>query len=455
MRLLIITFMCRRLASILLLLSMTLPTAGRHRAVRSPGPPAPLILERSFAITDLAILDAFRFERVLAALAARSDVPGMTAEKLFRQWFDTQNPKPGLDASMPHCDDELTGGKPSLNGFAIACPADGGPLATAPFLPDELIPISITNRFDLANGTNCGQYRIAFAKRVSAPQIFHVIFEAALPNPDPSGDLAGCRPVAQFWADLSSVASMEERRARLERFFFDGIDGFAPAIHPDHYHVAPAGIRTVQLGSADLAHFFQYRLIHDGRLYFKPDVLENTPPGDLFDARSTTPRAVAFRTEFLKQVKTLSATDVNLYFMNIPTEFLVADPDPDLALDRLPHYAFTDSLSSAAGMAFRDAIAAEVQKAGSTLTPLEVVERAHTQTCGGCHFGGNRVGDGIVFPIVSVTFAHVSETVVVAGEGGPASRFQISPAMRNVFIPHRMQILRDFLATGKAPGHSN
>ncbi len=448
--------MRRSIAAILLaLVAIAAPTAGRIRVVRSPG--VPLTIERSFAVSDLAILDAFRFERVLAALAERSNVPGMTAEKLFRQWFDTQNPKPGLDATMPHCNDEITGGKASLNGFQIACPADGGPLATAPFLPDEFLPIVITNRFDLASGANCGQYRIAFAKRVSETEIFHVIFEAALPNPDPSGDLGGCRPVAQFWAELSTVHSMDERRARLERFFFDGIEGFPPAIHPDHYRVPPAGVRTTQLStSPNLLHFFQYRLIHESnRLYFKPDVLENTPPGELFDARINTPRAVAFREEFLKHVKTLAAPNVNLYFMNIPAEFQLPDSDPDLAVDRIAHSAFIDSIGSGPGLVFRDAIAAELRKAGSRITPSQVVERAHTQTCAGCHFGGNSVGDGILFPFVAGAFTHVTEFVLVNGEGGAASRYQVSPAMRNVFIPHRMKILQDFLATGKAPVHSN
>ena len=39
--------------------------------------------------------------------------------------------------------------------------------------------------------------------------------------------------------------------------------------------------------------------------------------------------------------------------------------------------------------------------------------------------------------------------------GGTATKFAISPAMKNVFIPHRMKILKDFLLSGKAPVHSN
>jgi len=447
------------------LLSLCLLTgAARRRSVRSTNPIPVLNLERSFAITDRVTLAPFRFERVLDALVARSNVPGMTAEKLFRQWFDTQNPKPGLDASMPHCNDEMTNGKPSLNGFQQACPADGGFLANAPFQPDELIPIAITNRFDQATGANCGQYRIAYALKRGAPQdTFHVIFEAALPNPDPSGDLASCRPVAQFWADLSGIASRDERRVRLEQFFFEGLDGFAPVFDPDNYHIAPAGIRTLQLTAPqNLLHFFQYRLIRECgsasscKLYMKPDVLENTVFGGLFDAHVTTPQAVAFREDFVKQVKTLVIPNVNLYTLNIPAQFLVPDTQPTLE-DEQPSFvgAFTAGLSTTAGLAFRDAIEAESRKAGSTLGANLILTRVITQNCAGCHFGGIPVGDGINFPLAIRDFQQVTEDQIITGEGGPASRFAISGAMSQVFIPHRMQILRDYLATGKAPVHSN
>lgn len=50
---------------------------------------------------------------------------------------------------------------------------------------------------------------------------------------------------------------------------------------------------------------------------------------------------------------------------------------------------------------------------------------------------------------------HVTEDNPEAGEFGPGSRYRISPAMSQIFIPHRMKIVTDFLTTGKAPEHSN
>lgn len=454
----------KRLICVLVALAslFLLTGASKRRSVRSADPQIVLNLQRSFAISDKPILEGFRFERVMNALAERSNVPGMTGEKLFRQWFDVQNAKPGLDASMPHCNDEMTNGKATMNGFSIACPADGGYLATAPFQPDSFLPILITNRFDQAGGGSCGQYRIAYALlRGSALETFHIIFEGALPNPDPSGNLAACRPVAQFWANLSAVSSMTERRARLEQFFFDGIEGFPPLIHPDHYHVGQAGIRTLQLTMPlNLLHFFQYRLIHDCNqgsctLVMKPDLLENNAFGALFDGHVTTPQAVAFRADFVKQVKTLVVPDLNLFSLQIPSSFLVPDTQPSEEAQPSFSGAFNEGMTTTAGLAFRDAIESESRKAGSTLGANVILERVLTQTCAGCHFGGINVGDAIQFPLALRSFQHVTEQQRVTGEGGPLSRYNISPALAGFFIPHRMKILSDFLATGKAPVHSN
>src|SRR5258707_161908 len=71
-------------------------------------------------------------------------------------------------------------------------------------------------------------------------------FERVLRNPNPSAGAAGCRAVAQFWADLSGVDSMTERRARMEHFFYDGIDGFVPVLRPAHFVVGTGRIRTSQ-----------------------------------------------------------------------------------------------------------------------------------------------------------------------------------------------------------------
>jgi mono/diheme cytochrome c family protein len=429
---------------------------GAKRRAVGTGPNVPsLNLQRSFAISDKAILAGFTFDRVLSQLVARSGVSGMTAESLYRQRWDTQNPGPGRDASMPHCDDELTNGKPSHNGFPRRCPTMEGVLVNEAYRPEDFFAIAITNRFDLADaaGTTCGQYRIVFAHRNEPPlQPLHIIFEGALANPNPAAGLASCRPVAQFWADLSAIDSMDERRVRLERFFFDGIPGFAPVVDPAHYRHAPAGIRTLQ-SRGDSQRFYQFRVVTErGRLFMKPDVLENLPFDRLFDASLAGERGERFRAEFLKHVSTLATRDVNLYHMAIPAEFLMVESDPDVGNDEpafIYSIPFTRGLNSSAGLAFREAINAELRKSGSALPAAKVIMRAETQNCVGCHSIRGDVGEGVTFPPGLGDNQQVSEVQVAAG------RFAISRAMEDVFIPHRMQILRDFLLTGKAPVHSN
>jgi hypothetical protein len=48
---------------------------------------------------------------------------------------------------------------------------------------------------------------------------------------------------------------------------------------------------------------------------------------------------------------------------------------------------------------------------------------------------------------------HMYENFTEGGEGG--LRYMISLAMKDVFIPHRMQVLERFLLTGAPPVHSN
>src|SRR5689334_19621888 len=167
-----------------LLVCCLLLTVAARRRVISPAPAAPPIdLRRSLVITDPAILDGFDLQRVLQALIDRSGATSTTPLSLYQQWFDTQNPKPGMAvADAPHCDDFLTNGKPSFNGFPRRCPTPEGILALSnPFAAHDYTPIGITNRFDLtpADGSNCGQYRIVYAKMDGGTPGRHVriIFE--------------------------------------------------------------------------------------------------------------------------------------------------------------------------------------------------------------------------------------------------------------------------------------
>jgi hypothetical protein len=449
----------RILGCVLVLVTLS----GAKRRAIDVTPPRELTIERSFAVTDKSILAAFPLDRVLATLVANSVTPDLTPERFFRQMFDTQNPGPGLDASMPHCDDELLGGLPAQNGFRRRCPTAESFYATQPYNPSEFEPVGLINRFDMADagGATCGQYRIIF-ERKNVEQLVNIIFEGGLRNPHPEQGLAACRDVAQFWAGLSSVDSIAERRARLEEFFLKGIPGFPPVVHPDHYRDAPNGIRTMHWPIVDPVRFYQFRVVNgcEGgacRLFARPDGLENMPSSRFLDATDTSDRATRFRAHFLEQIPNLVKPDVNAFFMTTPDEFLVAENESG---DGIPHATMSNGFSRAnrtpQGIAFWNQVQKKIHDAGSNLWAEDVMIRATSTNCGGCHvaFETAVLGDGLFFPRSTPLFQQVSRTVFEKGDEGPASRFAISPAMREVFIPNRMRILTEFLKSGKAPERS-
>lgn len=444
-------------AAVFLTLVAATGTPRRH-ATTPPSAITTLDARRSFVITDVALLEGFTFQRVLDQLVARSGVPNITTAQLYRQWFDTQNPKPGLaDASAPHCDDFTTNGAPSFNGFPRRCPTPEGALAASPFTAGEYIPIALVNRFDQApaDGANCGQFRLIFARKLPSGQKLHIIFEPVLRNPNPSAGLAGCRAVAQFWAGLTSVDSPAERRAKLESFYFDGLPGFPPVIDPDLFSAASGGgIRTIQIaGGGTGLRMFQFRLTKDCStactLRMTPDTLQNFPFAPLFDASRTFPGTQAFQDAFIQQIPNLAVHDVNEYFMEIPRDFLIADSDP---IDSV-NFGGSFNLGKGTSPGFRNRIQDKLTSIGSALTPEQIVLRADTQDCIGCHFVSGSIGDGLSLARSLDTFQHVTEDFPEPGELGQP-RYVISTAVRDVFVPHRMKILIDFLNSGKAPVRS-
>ena len=234
-----------------------------------------------------------------------------------------------------------------------------------------------------------------------------------LPNPNPSEGLAACHAVAQFWADLSNVGSISERRAKLDAFFFNGIDGFGPVIDPDHFTaVSGGGIRTMHNAKAPLGNrFYQFRLAKRGdQLIAVPDVLQNMPYGRFFDATYDTETARRFRDAFIANVGSLAIPDDNLAFMNIPRDFLLVESNPgESEIDVVFEIPFLASQLSTEGRAFSTRISAELRRSGSRLSPTDVVKRANQLSCAGCHFFRGNVGN-------TEFYQQISESIIEAGE---------------------------------------
>jgi hypothetical protein len=92
--------------------------------------------------------------------------------------------------------------------------------------PHGMKPLALFNRFDLApdNWAHCGEHRIVYAHEPdSEGDRFLLIFEAVVPNPNPSAGKEGCRAIAEFWAGLSATGLSDTDVAeRLSAFYYDG-----------------------------------------------------------------------------------------------------------------------------------------------------------------------------------------------------------------------------------------
>jgi len=437
-------------AAVPVLCFVFLVAATRRRAVAPPTVgPVNIVINRSMVLTDPAVIDGITLQRVLEALIDRAGV-NMTPLDLYKQWFDTQNPKPGMFvADAPHCDDFITDGKPSFNGYVRRCPTPEGILATTdPFLAHDYVTLGVINRFDQtpADGSNCGQYRIIFERRdhnVATSKV-DVIFEGVLPNPNPPAGIFACRAVAQYWADLSNVDSALERRTRVERFFFDGIPGFEPLLMQEHLtNGGRVRNKHVTSAHAGIPRFYQFLVEKrcsgsNCRLVMQPDVLENATFGALYDASLDTPYGTQFREEFIRAIPTLALKDIN-YYVNFSKQALLVESDPSddfITFAAGPPYGHGVATSQA-GKDFDARVRAELARIGSTLTPQQLTARADTQHCTGCHLGGTPIGDGMLFPRAS-NDSHVTPS-------------GMSQALQDVFAPNRAKILRDFLMFGTPP----
>lgn len=414
---------------------------------------------RSLAVTETAILSGFTAQSVFDQLAAQNGPGGFSGVQLFRQLWDTQNPAPGKSdlmavTSYAHCSDN--GG--TLNGAPYACrPGEGAEANdTTSATLSTYTAVGLYNRFDLApsDGANCGEYRVVFAK-TGGPRNF-IIFEAVLPNPQPVRGLEGCRPIQNFWASLTADTNVASRANKLHHFYFDGTDGLGtllspiPVIHIDNY-----GGRSSNTGQVRTNQFIAPPwMLHEFKLQhacfststtsscatkFTPVTVKTNPFGGLFNPASTDSRAASFQSQFVSQVASLAINDVNTFNYTVPDTFNAGQSDaqttnvPDNYLAQFGTGAST----------FRTNIQNQLTALGSSLTPDQIVARAQSQSCGGCHqrSTGTSMGGGITFPL-STGFVQSSEFTETGPDG---QRFRISTALTGTFLPHRQQVVVNFL----------
>jgi len=418
---------------------------------------------KSIFVSDVEILKLFTFDELMETLVKDSGSRTLTKERLFQQWWDTANPKATftLPFGGPNCDSGL------LNAFPYTCPRNEGQQVMfnpfGPATPATYTAIALSNRFDLTTppekgGTDCGEYRIVFERNSGATDLKNrnlIIFEAVLPNPHPyPHSLKGCRPIQDFWEDLSRPGLPVAARAkRLHEFYYHGLPnaGVRPVVLAKHYGSATRNaegqVRTNQFMSGTAPQIWMLRQFHivnraEG-MKFMPVPVATNPPGSLFDETVSQPLGNGFRSDFLSQVASLSNPDIHLISMETASKYddgesEEAPPPTPAPMDYATAFANSPT--------FRAAIQGKIAS-GSTLTPDNIVARAQTQTCAGCHHISVNVnlGGGLTWPsTLPPTFTH-EQLAEPQMEGSEGPRYQISDALKNTFLPFRKHVIDTFL----------
>lgn len=415
-------------------------------------------------VHDPAVLAGFKLERVLKQLLALGDDSVTTPEQLLQQLFDTENTTLGGSfPGVPHCDDATNSA--FKNGPAVDCPRAEGALARSAGLltegsPDYFAPIAVVNRLDLmpSNLQTCGEYRIIFAKqsgRTDPENRVFLVFEGALQSPSPSLD--ACRPVAEMWASLDDEKDPAVLAQRLERFYFTGLPGILPLVHPqnlglfamddDPYGASRGQVRLSQNMQAP----FEMREFHIAatspggapRMVFLPATVKNNPLPELFDPSTSTPLAAQFRGQFAEQVESLSATSVagvrmatgNMYAAG---ESAIGGAAQASYWGRLTSGGDATDFLGGIDLQLKALNAGSACPPGDPLTARSILDRAAVQTCAGCHapthfLGADRkIGCGLVWPN-SLGQVHIDE------------HGTLSPALTEVFMPRRAAVMTTYL----------
>lgn len=436
-------------------------TTGELEAAAQPVPT--IDARRSLAITELPILARFSFERVMSQIVATSGVTGLAPRQLFQQWWDTQNPAPGLGLGA-HCDDAGS----TLNGFPYTCrpaPAEGAQATCDPFVagsPCAYIPVGLFMRFDLApeDGRHCGEYRVVYAKesgRTDGSDRNLVIFEAAARNPHVNQGIRGCQKLVRAWADLSAMSDLEDRADLLETIYFDGFQEFDPIIQASNFGDNPLGagqVRTNQFMQSVSPRVWSLREMKIATrcaggscaLRFEPVSAKTNPFGALFASPSADPRAAAFQAELLTRIAGLTASSISGIGLDVSDVYNSGQSE---AANSVTETQYPFHFGTGASP-FRAALTTSLVPGG--LGADDLVDRVQAMSCAGCHrfSNGADIGGGLTWP-ASLGFTHVSERDVDLEGVGGVTRYALSVALTDHFLPHRRQLAQDFLANVPRP----
>ena len=417
----------------------------------------------ALVITDPVVLAKVPLQRVVEQINQQSGI-AMTATETMQRLFDTMNDSSaGKFTDGFHCDDIGSPAFQTKSEDTFTCPrAEGALASTDAFFqqghPDSFFPVAIVNRFDLTttDGTRCGQYRVIYAKQsgLTDPnnRVF-LIFEASMLSPSP-GCLESCRPLATYLKDLEGRTSTEIAD-RIDQLFFVGLEGFLPVVHPMHYGLGAddtgyggheGGQVRVSMHMEDPWDMREMRLGFNGagdQIAFVPTTVKNNPAASSFDPTNPSWSGELVRNEMIPMsLHTLAAGELTAIQMFTPLEANAVES----VLGGEKKSDFFTAATAAGDTSFVETIDSMLEGSGFGADcpvddPLDgeaILKRATALSCAGCHapkemLGEDRgIGCGLTWPD-SIGQSHVTE------------KSELSPALTEVFLPHRAKVMETFL----------
>ncbi|HEX6014689.1 MAG TPA: hypothetical protein VFY87_23430 [Geminicoccaceae bacterium] len=473
----------------------------------------PSLVAHSDAIMDTTFADAglsggdpterlFSLKHTIGAILESAQAPNTPAarEAFLQTMLDTFQRTPALmlnrEAGVLMPFDSRTGEPTRLTPAGLL---DDGPASAI-----GMEPLAVFNRFDLApaNWSHCGEHRIVYGKRnpdvPSPPNRFLLIFEAAVPNPDPAAGEAGCRPITEFWAGLSGISDEGEVAKKLAAFFYEGktdpqlatADLAGPVVSFRNY--GGDGSRGQVRGNLFMEFPWQLRewltqLTFDpagNQLEFVVETVKDNPLAELYGDQLTTDildanipaAATALHGDFVQALKSDISQNLmseetekhqslkeGLDEFNLGTDPTAAVDEPKILLntialgsdDRFNEHQSTslgpdDEPRLLAGSKMRTVLGqlAAIPTTNVNMQTADVIlNRAQAGTCAGCHqtavnltVRGNPDGSAVLWPAVHGAFVHVDETTR-----------ELSPALETSFLPFRRYVLGRHLCKDAGP----
>ena len=350
--------------------------------------------------------------------------------------FESQDP------SAVHCDSSSSQfGGPGLNGFPLQCSR------LERLQRDNLdtwFPTAAVNRLDLApaDGSDCGQQRLVFGNNAFIGNgRMLMILEARVPNPSPGCGIDACLPVAEFWAAVDAEPSPVQRGNMLVNAFLgSGIgNGFGPFINASQLGPNGGQIRTNNFNDSPWT-LREFHFAPGPSGLPRPAPVGDAPNGQLWNDFSPFTQGSVCRNAFASALSGLLTDNLAEMSFVVPEACEDAESRNDFSQD------YVSQLNAGSG-AFMNLLNAQLS--GTGLSAQDIANRARfAGSCIGCHqeSGGSFLGRGVFAPFQS-DFVHVNERILNPCDNGIGNCFALSDTLRNQFLPHRQQVMNDFLAT--------